>query len=611
MPIVDQYPEAVRNTLSTLTSGPGVYQMLAANGAVLYVGKARNLKRRVSSYFTRAVHDAKTQRMLQDVADVQVTRTANEGEALLLENNQIKEHKPPYNVMFRDDKSYPYLVISKHDYPRIYFYRGAKRKGERYFGPYPNAWAARRTITELQKLFQIRPCSDSYFRNRTRPCLQHQIHRCSAPCVNKLSVSAYAADLTNALRFLEGKNQEITDELGNQMEQAAERLEFERAAQLRDQLRILRRSEQSQHVSTGAGEVDVIACSVLPAAVCVSVGFVRHGRHLGHRNYFPKVPKDIELAELLAAFIPQYYADNPPPAEILLEAEIAEQAWLNDWLNERAGRQVSLKHRFRSERSQWMDMAKQTASQALAGHLAADVKVQQKLAALAVALKLDDTPKRIECFDISHSQGEQPVASCVVYDESGQKHSDYRKFNITDITAGDDYAAIHQAIERRYKRVKAGEAPMPDVLLIDGGKGQLSSAMEAIEALALDNPPFTLGVSKGADRKAGQERLFLWGQQSPLILPSDSMALLLIQEIRDEAHRFAITGHRKRRAKARNESGLESLPGVGPKRRQALLKHFGGLREVQRAGVIELSAVAGISKVMAQQIYEFLHPNAD
>lgn len=601
-----QQPFNAKAFLSTVTTSPGVYRMLGENDRLLYVGKARNLKNRLSSYFTKGAHSAKTIRMLMDVRQVEVTLTHTENEALILESTLIKTHKPPYNILLKDDKSYPFVFVSGHQYPRIALHRGAQRAKGRYFGPYPNAWAVRESLAYLQKLFQLRPCDDNFFKNRSRPCLQYQIKRCSGPCVQAISAEDYAEEVENALRFLDGRNEEITDALAQKMEAAAEQLDFEQAATLRDRIRHLRRVQERQYVSGGKTDADVIAPTISAGRACVVVMSIRSGRQLGHKAFHPKLPADATLVEVLADFVPQYYANKPVPPEVLLTAEIPEQEFVAAALSDHAGHKVVLKHKLRSDRARWLHMAQKTAEQAIASRLAMDANLQQRFESLQEVFDLEELPQRLECFDISHSQGEAAVASCVVFDHEGAKRADYRRFNIADITPGDDYAAIHQAVLRRYKRLREGEAPMPDILLIDGGKGQLAQALDALESLQI-NGLLVVGVAKGPTRKAGKEQLFLPHQSVPLILPEDTLGLHLIQQIRDEAHRFALTGHRQRRDNSRKSSSLENISGLGPKRRQQLLRHFGGLQAVTRSGVDDLVKVPGISRTLAQTIYDRFH----
>lgn len=598
--------------LKHLTTRPGVYRMLDADGTILYVGKARNLKRRVSSYFQRQDTSPKTRSLVTQIRAIEVTVTNTEGEALLLENNLIKKHRPRYNVLLRDDKSYPYIYLSGDRFPRLGFHRGARRGNGRYFGPYPSASAVRESLALLQKLFPVRQCEDSYFANRTRPCLQYQIKRCTAPCVDLVSEADYAGDVRHSVMFLEGKSGDVIDELVRRMEQASEALEFELAARYRDQIANLRRVQERQYVSGEKGDLDVIAVHSGHGGSCIQVFFVRGGRNLGNRTYFPQQSTDAEPGEILGAFIAQYYlrtrGDRTIPPELLVNVEPEDREVLEEVLGERSGRKVSISHRLRGERARWVELAERNAEHGLASHLASRSSQMRRFEALQQALGLDTLPKRIECFDISHTMGEATVASCVVFDPTGAVKTDYRRFNIEGIQPGDDYAAMHQALERRFRRLKAEEAVLPDVLLIDGGKGQVAQAEAVLQALDIRGV-HVVGVAKGPSRKPGLEQLIISGQNSGATLPPDSPALHLIQQVRDEAHRFAITGHRQRRAKARRTSPLEGIEGLGPKRRQLLLRQFGGLQELGRAGVEDLCSVRGVSRQLAQRIYDALHPD--
>ncbi|HHI94397.1 MAG TPA: excinuclease ABC subunit UvrC [Gammaproteobacteria bacterium] len=614
----------VKVYLQTLTSRPGVYRMLDASGTVLYVGKARNLKKRVASYFTRATQGAKTRAMVAQVQRVEVTVTHTENEALLLESNLIKELKPRYNILLRDDKSYPYIFLSEGaDFPRLSYHRGAKRAKGRYFGPYPSAGAVRESLNLLQKLFRVRQCDDNFFRNRSRPCLQYQIQRCTAPCVGLIDKPRYAEDLRHTTLFLEGKSAKVINELVEKMEQASAALEFEEAAQIRDLIGSLRRVQETQYVSGEGGSLDVIAVMTAGGLACVQVFFVRDGRNLGNKTFFPRHIEGAGPGEVLAAFIAQYYlvghAGRTVPAEILVSTALGDEgALLQTVLSEESGHRVRITHKLRGERARWVTMAVTNAENALNAQIATKSTVLRRFEALQDVLQLDSPPQRLECFDISHTMGEATVASCVVLDTTGPVKSDYRRFNIDNITPGDDYAAMRQALLRRYTRLKKGEGKLPDILLIDGGKGQVSEAESVMEELQITGVTL-LGVSKGPARRPGEEQLILSTAPSlgkellregaPRILPSDSPALHLIQQIRDEAHRFAITGHRQRRAKVRNTSVLEGISGLGPKRRQTLLKQFGGLQEVARAGVEDLARVPGISKQLAQRVYDVFHVN--
>ena len=590
-----------------LTHRPGVYRMLDGDGVVIYVGKARDLRKRVASYFQGRATDAKTMALVAQVADIEVTVTPTETDALMLEYNLIKEHRPRFNVMLRDDKSYPYIHVSTdHEFPRLAFYRGSRKTRGRLFGPYPSANSVRATLGQLQKLFQVRGCQDSYFANRTRPCLQHQIHRCSAPCVGLISAEQYARDVENAMLFLKGDSVGVADRLMAGMERAAADLQYERAAHYRDQIAKLKRVEGQQVVSRSAGELDVIGMAAERAVYGITVMFVRGGRILGSRNHFPRASAGSSPDEVIRAFILQYYAAHEAPPEILCSHAVPEAQLLAEMLSERMQRQVRVKSRLRGDRARLVQMAVTNAEQALALRLRSNATINQQLEALADALDLGEVPARLECFDISHTGGEATVASCVVFSAEGPLKSDYRRFNIKGVEPGDDYGAMAQALTRRYKRLQRGEAPLPDVLFIDGGAGQLSKAQQVLGELGIDGVSL-VGVAKGAGRKAGRESLYRTTSKRPLSLPANSPALHLIQQLRDEAHRFAVTGHRARRQKARTHSPLEDIPGLGPKRRRALLRQFGGLQAVQRAGVDDLIRVKGISRTLAQSIYSRFH----
>ncbi|MEW8000572.1 MAG: excinuclease ABC subunit UvrC [Candidatus Thiodiazotropha endolucinida] len=592
--------------LKTLTSRPGVYRMVNAEGNVLYVGKARNLKKRVSSYFTRSLN-RRIQIMVGQVAQIEVIVTHTEAEALLLENHLIKSLKPKYNVLLRDDKSYPYIYLSiDHTYPALSFRRGARRGKGRYFGPYPSAGSTRETLQVLQKLFPVRQCEESFFRNRSRACLQYQIKRCSGPCVGLISPQAYGEDVQHAVLFLEGKTSQVVDELVAWMEQASGNLDFEQAAIYRDQIKHLRRIQERQYVSGEGGDLDIVALAKRGGSACIQVFYIRSGRNLGNKSFYPSVPRDATDETILQAFVSQYYLEKPVPNEIILNHRLAEEGLLEEVLSQQAERRVRISSRVRGERARWLKMAQGNAEIALQARLSAQAGMEERLQALQQALQLPAIPERMECFDISHTRGESTVASCVVFNEQGPLKSDYRRFNIEDITPGDDYAAMAQALERRYRRVKKGEVALPDILFIDGGKGQVGAVHERLQDLGISGLTL-VGVAKGADRKAGMEQLFLLGRRAPFILPADSPALHLIQQIRDEAHRFAITAHRQRRSKSRNRSVLEQIPGIGPKRRQRLMKQFGGLQELSRAGIEDISRVEGISTALAEQIYHAFH----
>ena len=597
-----------RAFVDSLPGRPGVYRMLDAEGQILYVGKARNLKSRVASYFQPSNVQPKVQALIAKTAGMEVTITNSDTEALLLEYNLIKKHRPRFNVVLRDDKSFPYLHLeTNHEFPRLNFYRGSRKEPGKYFGPYPSAGAVRDTLQQLQKLFRIRNCDDTYFANRSRPCLQYQIQRCTAPCVGLVSKDHYARDVNAAIKVLEGRNDEVGEELGRRMDAAAERLDFEEAAQLRDQLAKLKVIQAQQIVTAGADhDADVIAIAAANGEYCVALMFVRAGRSLGSTTFFPKAPF-AELPEVLAAFVMQYYLERDAPAEIIVEQDFDEMQLLETTLAQRLSHKVRICTSVRGIRARWLEMMHTNAEQALNMRRLARAGIESSLEDLREAFDLEEAPSRLECFDISHTGGTDTVASCVVFGVEGPLKSDYRRFNISGIQPGDDYAAMYQALTRRYKRVRDGEAVKPDVLLIDGGKGQLAEAAKVLDELGIGGITL-IGVAKGVDRRAGQEQLFLLGQDTPIILPPDSRALHLIQRVRDEAHRFAIAGHRRKRAKRHNQSILETIPGLGPVKRRELLKQFGGLQGILRAGIDDFTQIRGLGRELAQVIYEHLHP---
>ena len=598
----------VKPFLRSLTHRPGVYLMLDKKHKVIYVGKARDLKKRVSSYFNRTQDAVKTAAMMQHVARVEVTVANTEAEALILEYSLIKRHKPRYNVLLRDDKSYPYIYASTDTrFPRLKFHRGARRGKGRYFGPYPSTRAVRSTLKELEKLFLIRNCTDSFFSNRTRPCLQYQIKRCTAPCVGLISEQQYREDIDAAVQFLEGKNKSVVDAFVARMEKAAHSRDYEQAARFRDQIARLKEIEARQHVKRGdTKDLDILGFASNGAIHCVTILFIRNGTLVGSRDHFPRLAGETDRQKILNAFVAQYYLGRDAPAEIIIELDIEDADLLQETLSERAGRRVLIRSRVRGDRARWLQMARTNAEQGLGLKSASNATLRRQFAALTEALGLDEAPKRLECFDVSHTSGEATVASCVVFNAAGPVKSDYRRFNLSPSAAGDDYGAMAEALRRRYERVKRGEVPMPDVLFVDGGKGQLAQAMTILDELELDGVTL-VAVAKGRARRAGAERLFLPGDDKPLDLAPDSPALLLIQQIRDEAHRFAITGHRQRRAKARNTSRLEQIAGLGPKKRRELLRQFGGLQGVVSAGVDDLVKVRGIGRALAETIYNDLH----
>jgi excinuclease ABC subunit C len=601
-------PFDAKSFVDGLPARPGVYRMLDAQGESLYVGKARNLKSRVSSYFQPGNVHPKVQALVAKTARMEVTITNSDTEALLLEFNLIKAHRPRFNVLLRDDKSFPFLHLdTRHEFPRLSFYRGSRKEPGRFFGPYPSAGAVREALQQLQKLFRLRNCEDTYFANRSRPCLQYQIQRCTAPCVGLISRERYARDVGAAVKVLEGRNDEVQQDLGRRMETAAERLEFEEAARLRDQLANLKAVQAQQIVTAGTDhDADVIAVASGGGEFCVALMFIRGGRSLGSTTFFPRAPF-ADTPEVLAQFVGQYYLEREVPPEILVEHDFEDMQVFESTLAARCGHKVRIASAVRGLRARWLDMMRNNAEQALKTRQVARSSIEAGLDDMREAFNLDGPPARMECFDISHTGGTDTVASCVVFGAEGPLKNDYRRFNIAGIRPGDDYAAMHQALTRRYKRVRDGEVTAPDVLLIDGGKGQLSEAAKALDELGVSGVTL-IGVAKGADRRPGQEQLFLLGQETPTILPPDSSALHLIQRVRDEAHRFAIAGHRRKRAKRHNQSILESIPGLGPVKRRELLKQFGGLQGILRAGIDDFAQVRGLGRELAQVIYEHLHP---
>ena len=601
----------VKAFLKNLTTRPGIYKMVNDQGEIIYIGKAKNLKNRVSSYFKKQTASTKQQAMVARIANIEVTVTHTEGEALLLECQQIKRHKPRYNICLRDDRSYPYIFLSsEHDFPQITLHRGAKKRKGKYFGPYPGIGAIKESLKLLQRIFPIRQCDDSIYNNRSRPCLQHQIERCTAPCVGLIDKAAYAQDVDSTVLFLEGKGGLLIDQLIVKMEQAAAKLEYERAAGFRDQILKLRSVLEKHFVHGERGDVDIIACATKAGVACVQVFFIRNGQHLGNKVFFPKIIDEHDPAAIVQAFIPQYYLDKQVPHELIVSHQPEEAELLMEVLAVQAKHAVAISHNVRGERLKWLQMACTNAENSLLSKLSDKQGIYARFLSLQEELGCTELPKRLECFDISHTQGEQTVASCVVFDREGPVKSAYRRFNIEGITGGDDYAAIHQAVFRRFKRLKQGEHSAPDILLIDGGKGQVHEAQKALAELDINNV-MIVGVSKGPDRKPGMEKLILVDQEQPIDIKPGASGLLLIQHIRDEAHRFAITGHRQRRGKAKKQSAMEAIPGLGPKRRQILLKQFGGLQGISQAGVDALCSVDGISRHLAQRIYELFHHQDD
>jgi excinuclease ABC subunit C len=592
--------------LSGLPNMPGVYRFFNAAGEPIYVGKAGDLKKRVSSYFQKNHPSRRTTLMVSQIASAETTVTRTEAEALLLENNLIKSLNPRYNVVFRDDKSYGYLLVTGHEYPQIRFYRGAHQKGNKYFGPYPSAWSIRETIGHLQKIFRLRTCDDTVFAHRSRPCLLHQIHRCSGPCVGLVTKEQYAADVRHAEQFLEGKETDVIEDLTAKMQLAAEEQVYEKAAQYRDQIRMLQRFLSGQAVeATGAGDVDIIVAVESQGTWCVTLAMVRGGRHLGDRSFFPSNASGSDAPTVIESFINQHYAQQPVPGRVVCD-QVESAPETEALLGEIAGRAVKLLTRPVGESRTWLDMARRNASLALGQRLAAQANQEVRVAALQEFLGSDTPIQRIECFDISHTMGEATVASCVVYDKGAMQNSEYRRYNVKGVEPGDDYGAMCYALGVRYRKLADGEGKTPDLILIDGGLGQLNAARGTMTELGLHQIRM-IGVAKGVERKPGMEQLFIAGEEEPKRLPPDHPALHLIQQVRDEAHRFAITGHRARRGKARTASRLEEISAVGPRRRQRLLEHFGGLQGVIAASIDDLARVEGISRTLAERIYQELH----
>ncbi len=589
-----------------LSAAPGVYRMYAADGSVLYVGKAGALKKRVASYFSGSPKTARTMAMLAQVARMEVTVTRTETEALLLENQLIKSLKPRYNVMLRDDKSYPYVLLTQEQWPRLALHRGPRSIPGRYFGPYASVGAVRETLNLLHKLFKLRSCEDSVFRNRSRPCLQYQIGRCTAPCVGLVDADEYARAVHRVEMFLEGRSDELSDELERNMAEASAALDFEEAARIRDLIQAIRKLQARQYVDGRAADLDVLACAMEGSNACVLLLAFRDGRNLGTRAFFPKTNGAESCEEVLTAFVSQYYAEQPAPPEIILDREIDDRELLQQALSAGAGKRVHLKCNVRGERAGYLDLARRNAELALATELGSQATQRARLESLQELLGLTEPPQRIECFDISHTMGEATVASQVVFNQDGAVRSQYRRYNINGIEPGDDYAAMHQALERRFRRAVDEGGVLPDLLLIDGGAGQVAQARNVLAELGIAKRIMIVGVAKGPERRAGHEALVLPDGREVRPGP-ESPGLQLIQQVRDESHRFAITGHRGRRAKVRNTSRLEDIPGIGPRRRANLLRHFGGLGGLKAAGAEEIARVEGINAALAERIWASLH----
>ena len=586
---------------------PGVYRMLNAAGEVLYVGKARDLKKRVASYFHKSGSLApRIQLMVGQVQGLETTVARSEAEALLLENNFIKSLHPRYNILYRDDKSYPYLVLSGHRFPRLGFHRGSLDKGNRYFGPFSNAGAVRESIRLMQKIFRLRTCEDTVFANRSRPCLLYQIKRCTGPCAGLIDESTYAEDVRSAELFLQGREDEAVSRLEERMRWAADQQAYEQAAAYRDQIRSLSKVRESQFVSSSRGvDADIVALASSGGLICVNLVVVRAGQHRGDKSFFPQNARDQDEQSAMVAFLEQHYVGRDVPPTIILNRPVDSGA-LEELLLQQSGVKVQFNTNPAGERRVWLRMAEKNAELAIAQRIAAHATQEARLTAVQQALNLGDNVQRIECFDISHTMGEATVASCVVYDHASMQPGEYRTYNIAGIEPGDDYAAMRQVLDRRYRKIVEGEGRLPDLILIDGGKGQVSAAYQVLGELGLSDLPM-VGVAKGEERKPGLEQLIFPERSEPLRLPADNPGLHLIQQIRDEAHRFAISGHRNRRAKARNRSTLEEISGVGAKRRQRLLSRFGGLKGVASASIEELTQVEGISRELAEKIYQQLH----
>lgn len=604
----------IKTFLANLSHHPGVYQMLSDSGEVLYVGKAKDLKKRISSYFSGRAQDLKTLNLVKHIDHIDFVITHNESEAVLLECNLIKKHRPRYNVLLRDDKSYPYILITtQHLYPRIDFYRGPRKKTGKYFGPYPTAHVVRETISLLQKIFKLRTCRDTYFEARVRPCLLYQIERCSGPCVGLIDKAEYERNVQLAILFLEGKNDQVIKALQLRMEEAAQLLQYEQAGAYRNQIMRLRQIQDRQYVSVQHGDADILGLAQQAGIICVQLLSIRKGQILGSRSYFPSAPAHVDEAEIMSAFITQHYLTYAShiesiPKEIILSTQLTDQDLLEKVLSEQSKQTVKFHIAQRGEKKKWLNMAIENAQQALFTNLLEKMNMQDRMRALQEVLNLEETPTRIECYDVSHSMGEATVASCVVFDANGPIKSNYRRFNINNVIPGDDIAAMRQVILRRFKRLQKDAARLPDVVLIDGGKTQLNAAKKALDELDVPNI-LLVGVAKGPERRAGFETLLI-DDRAPIHLPADAQALHFIQQIRDEAHRFAITGHRQRRDKARRHSILETIPGIGAKRRRDLLRYFGGIQGIAHASLDELLKVPGISRSLAERIFATLHDTA-
>ena len=592
-----------------MTPNPGVYKMLDADNNVIYVGKAKNLKKRVSSYFQQKNHSTRIKRMISLIKKIDITITKTEADAFLLENIQIKKFRPKFNILLRDDKSYPYIYVdTHHEFPRLSFYRGKRKKRGKFFGPYSNVYSVRDALNTLQKLFKVRQCSDSYFNNRSRPCLQYQIERCSAPCVGLINQNEYVTDINMSMKFLDGKNNEIIEMLIKKMEHASNNLKYEDAANYRDQIESLKHTSERSAVSTNKGDIDIISVLIDSGLACIQVFNIRNGVNFGHKTFFPEIDETINESALLSIFIGQYYMTKKIPKEIILNKITKDRKILEFILSKKKSSKVLITNNVRGQRQQWVEIAEKNTLASLNAKVLSKKNMFNRFQALQDVLKINFVPKKLVCFDISHTFGEETVASCVTFTTDGPEKKEYRKFNIKSTCKGDDYAAMKEALHRHFLRIKKGELEYPDICFIDGGVGQVNIALDVMDTLEISDVNI-IGVSKGKARKAGEEKIIVESGKKKITLPNNSLALHLIQQIRDEAHRFAITGHRKRRDKSKFKSPLEEIPGLGPKRKQILLKHFGGLQGVLNAGEDEIKKIPGINKTLAEAIYYRFHNN--
>ena len=592
-----------------MTSNPGVYKMYNSDKEVIYVGKAKNLKKRVSSYFRAGNHSNRIKRMISLIKKVDLIITKSEADALLLENIQIKKYRPRFNILLRDDKSYPYIYVdTQHNYPRLSFYRGKRKKNGKFFGPYSNVYSVRDALNTLQKLFKVRQCSDSFFKNRSRPCLQYQIERCSAPCVGLIKKDDYVADINMSMKFLDGKNTEIINLLINKMENASDNQNFELAAKFRDQIESLRHTCEQSVVSGEKGDVDVIAVFIVSETACIQVFNIRNGVSFGNETFFPDIDDSINESSLLSIFIGQYYLSRQIPKEIIINKITKDKKILEYILSKKNNSKVVITNSVRGIRQKWVELAEKNTMDSINIKILSKRNMFNRFQSLQDLLGLSDVPKKLECFDVSHTFGEETVASCVSFSIEGAQKKDYRKFNIKSTSIGDDYAAMREALTRHFSRLKKSDVSLPDICFIDGGIGQVNIALKVMEDLQISTVQI-IGVSKGKERKSGEETIIMDYGETKINLEKNSLALHLIQQIRDEAHRFAITGHRKRRDKSRFKSPLEEIPGLGPKRKQILLKHFGGLQGLVKAGEDEIKKIPGINKTLAEAIYCRFHNN--